>query len=218
MNRYDVLEFISQGKDGALSKENEVLARIADDVRRATGSRRTDEAESGTSLNNVIFVNEAEQRFAESYAKENNCWIPFLELNKCGVPGPCGSEANTYVSKDGYVYKMNNMLHCEGSIVRTLEKFILHNLVFHDTRYTFVGFTGFDGRSIYPVVKQTFIKECESAQRTEILDFMTAMGFGHIADGVFQNDQYLIKDVLPKNVLKDNFGEIYVIDVEISLL
>lgn len=218
MERYDVLKFISTGKSGTLSPENEVLAQLANDIRRATSSSGNNEKESCCCNDNVIILNEKEQRFAEEYAKANNLWISFFDIEKLGVPGPCGSEANTYVSRDGYVFKVNNMLHCGGSIVSTLEKFVLHNLIFPDTAYAFVGFTGFDGRSIYPIVKQTFIRNCKPANKTTIKDYMAALGFTYINEGIFQNNLVLVKDVLPKNVLTDSTDDVYVIDVEISLV
>ena len=218
MERYDVLKFISEGKGRALSPENEVLARVADDIRRATDGSRTDEAQSGRGSDNVVNLNEEEQRCAEAYAKAHKLWISFFDLDTFGIPGPCGSEANTYVSRDGYVYKVNNMLHCSGSIVATLEKFILHNIVFPDTKYTFAGFTGFDGRSIYPVVKQTYIKDCAPVGNHDIQKYMSALGFMCLGNGIYQNDFILAKDVLPKNVLIDSAGDIYVIDVELNLI
>lgn len=48
MNKYDVLEFISQREDGEMSAENEDLVHIANVIRRATTQCSTDEAESGT--------------------------------------------------------------------------------------------------------------------------------------------------------------------------
>ena len=125
----------------------------------------------------------------------------FSSFNDIGVPGPSGSESGTYVSRDGYVYKINNKLHCGNSVVATLEKFILHNILFPDTAYVFVGFTGFGGRSVLPVVKQTYIKGCCPASKKIIREYMNNLGFAERGDGEFQRGMFVVKDVFPKNVI-----------------
>ena len=61
MNRYDILQSISQRKDGTLSAENAELALIAHELSRAARESREDERESENSSFNVIQLNEAEQ-------------------------------------------------------------------------------------------------------------------------------------------------------------
>jgi len=217
MKRYVILQSISQGEDGTLSPENAELAQIANDLRRATERRGDDEAESPEGTDNVRFINEAEQRQAELWAKEHNCWIPAIKVFDLGLPGPSGSESDTYLSLDGYVYKQNNLLHCAGSIIVSLTRFILHNIIFPDTAYQFVGFTGFDGRSVYPIVRQCFIESSQPATQNEIDCYMAALGFEKTGQGRFQNEQFVLFDVLPKNALRDETGDIFVIDAEISL-
>ena len=96
MERYDVLKFISERKGGTLSPENEFLAQVADDIRRATYGSRTDETQSDHCSGNVTNINEQEQRCAEVYAKAHKSWISFFDLDSIGIPGPCGSEANLH--------------------------------------------------------------------------------------------------------------------------
>lgn len=60
-----------------------------------------------------------------------------------GVPGPSGNENDTYVS-DNFVFKVNNLLNNKG-ICNLLERILLHNELFPNTAYQFVGFTGYDG-------------------------------------------------------------------------
>jgi len=45
---------------------------------------------------------------------------------------------------------------------------------------------------------------------------MAALGFVKTGHGMFENDDFLISDVLPKNVLKDTTGDLFVIDAEIA--
>ena len=48
---------------------------------------------------------------------------------------------------------------------------------------------------------------------------MAAIGFLKLNDkGRFSNDVYEVWDVVPRNVLKDEEGDIYIVDAEIKLL
>jgi len=217
MNRYDILQSISQRKDGTLSAENAELALIANELSRAARESREDERESENSSFNVIQLNEAEQRQAETWAKANGHWIPMANVFDLGRPGPSGSESDTYLSLDGYVYKQNNLLHSNGSIVEALIKFILHNIIYPDTSYSFVGFTGFNGRSIYPIVRQNFVENSRPATQNEIDCYMAALGFEKLGVGTFCNKQFYVSDLLPKNALRDDSGDIFIIDAEIRL-
>lgn len=174
--RYDILKLISQREVSEMSTENEDLVSIATFLGNAEGNGRENETQPCESPNNVT-INEREKRLAEQWAKENNRWIPFSVLFSLGIPGPSGSESDTYISNDGYVYKTNNLTHCQDSILIALEKFIHYNLLFPDVAYSFVGFTGFEGRTIMPVLKQIYIKDCVPATNNEIDCYMAALGF-----------------------------------------
>ena len=84
------------------------------------------------------------------------------QVFELGVPGPCGNENDTYVSEH-IIYKVNNLLNC-GSIFSLFDKIIGHNLLFYDTSYSFYGFTGFEGRSIMPILKQHLVQDAVPAR------------------------------------------------------
>lgn len=215
-SHYDIFKLISPREDAEMSQENGDLVSAALAISRATGYGGTDEGQPQGGPIDVILQNEKEKRAAEAWAIEHGCWIPFDDLMSIGIPGPCGSEADTYLSSDGYVFKVNNLMHCHDSIVLTLTKFILYNTLFPDTAYTFVGFTGFGGRSVMPVVRQRFIMDCVPATQNEIDCYMAALGFEKQGRGTYANCDFIVSDVLPKNVLKDSTGDCFVIDVEIK--
>lgn len=217
MDRYEILESISQAKDRTLSETNSELARVAYDIRRATQCHRTDETQHGVGREDVTTLNEREKRAAEVWAKERNMWTEMPDIFSFGVPGPSGSESDTYLSSDGYIYKTNNLMHCGDSIIKALTKFIMYNTVFIDSAYTFIGFTGFSGRSVYPIVRQPYIRDAMPATRVEIDYFMAALDFSPIGDGAYEDGFFIVKDILPKNVLKIKEGDLYVIDAEILL-
>ena len=135
-----------------------------------------------------------------------------------GAPGSSGNENDTYVSND-IIFKVNNLLNSRGSIIQLLNKVLLHNLLFSETAYTFHAFTGFSGSSIMPIFKQSLIKDAMPATAIEIATYMAALGFSSTpTNGRFTNGEFEVWDLLPRNVLKDSEGDIFVIDAEIKVL
>ena len=139
------------------------------------------------------------------------------EVFDLGLPGASGNENDIYTREDT-VFKVNNLLN-SGSIVNLLEKVILHNLIFPDTFYYFIGFAGYDGRSVMPVLQQDLVKYAQPATPIEIETYMAAIGFTKKNnEGRFANNMYEVWDLVPRNVLKDKDGDIYVVDAEIKIL
>lgn len=149
------------------------------------------------------------------YAKDNGMWIPMSDIFDLGVPGPSGNENDTYVSND-IIYKVNNLLN-SASILRLLEKISAHNNLFPNTFYGLYGFTGFEGRSVMPILKQHLVKNAKSATSIEIDTYMAALGFlKKNNEGRYANSDYEVWDLVPRNVLVDADGDMYVVDAEIA--
>ena len=139
------------------------------------------------------------------------------EVFDLGLPGASGNENDIYTREDT-VFKVNNLLN-SGSIVNLLEKVILHNSIFPDTFYYFIGFAGYDRRSVMPVLQQDLVKDAQPATPIEIETYMAAIGFTKMNnEGRFANNMYEVWDLVPRNVLKDKDGDIYVVDAEIKRL
>ena len=208
---YDISESVSQRGDGAYDEENRRIQEVSNELQRLC---RLHEEESGDGKRNGTRF-EIEQRVAEQYAKEHGIWIPMDNIFDLGTPGPSGNENDTYVAKDT-IYKVNNLLN-SGGICKLLDKILLHNLIFPNTAYKIHGFTGYDGRTIMPVLEQERI--CESKPATQIMidTYMAALGFERDGEtGRFKNESYRVWDVAPRNVLVDKDGDMYVIDAEIA--
>ena len=208
---YDIPESVSQRGDGAYDEENRRIQEVSNELQRLC---QLHEEESGDSQRNGMRF-EIEQRVAEQYAKERGIWIPMDNIFDLGTPGPSGNENDTYVAKDT-IFKVNNLLN-SGGICKLLDKILLHNLIFPNTAYKLHGFTGYDGRTIMPVLEQERI--CESHPATQIMidTYMAALGFERDGEtGHFRNELYRVWDVVPRNVLVDKDGDMYVIDVEIA--
>ncbi len=211
--KYDISQSISQRSIREKDAENQRIAEIADELRRGC---QVYEAESGIGKEHVSHF-DAEQRSAESYAKEHGMWIPMDEVFDLGSPSDSGNENGIY-TRDDTVFKVNNLMN-SGGIVNLLEKIILHNSIFPETFYYFVGFAGFDGRSVMPVLQQDLIKEAVPATTIKIDTYMSALGFTKENDeGRYSNGTYLVWDVVPRNVLVDADGDMYVVDAEIKKL
>ena len=85
-----------------------------------------------------------------------------------------------------------------------------------DTAYSLYGFTGFDGRTIMPVLQQRLVKDAIPATPIEIETYMAALGFiKKNNEGRYANGEYEVWDLVPRNVLKDKDGDIFIIDAEI---
>ncbi len=208
---HDILQQIPQRGNGAYDEENSRIQEIADKLRRLC---RVYEEKSGDCKTNGSSL-EIEQRITEQYAKDNNLWIPIDSLFDLGVPGPSGNENDTYIS-DTTVFKVNNLFN-SGSIIKLLDKIILHNQVFPNTYYRLYGFTGYEGRSVMPVLQQDRICNAQPATQVMIDTYMAAFGFIQQSEtGKFSNDSFIVWDIVPRNVLIDADGDMYVIDAEIK--
>ena len=168
---HDIFQPVPQGSLGAQDEENRRVGAIADELRRLC---QLYEAQPGDSQQDVNQF-EAEQRAAEVYAKEHGLWLPMAKVFDLGVPGPSGNENDTYVADDS-VYKVNNLLNC-GSILQLLGKVMMHNVIFPETYYRLHAFTGFDGRTVMPVLRQRRIANSEPTPQIAIDTYMAALGF-----------------------------------------
>lgn len=207
---HDFFKSVSQGGGGTQDAENSRIEAIAHELHRRC---ELYEAQCGDSQPNVSSF-EVEQRAAESFAKEYDLWLPMEKVLDLGTPGPSGSENDTYVSND-IIFKVNNLLN-SGSILGLLDKVRMHNEIFPETFYQFYAFTGFEGRTIMPVLQQDLVKNATPATQIMIDTYMAALGFvKQDGEGRFSNVDFLVWDVVPRNVLVDSEGDIYVVDAEI---
>ena len=206
----DIPKPVSQRGSGEETAENRRIHEIADGLRRGCQLYETQLRDSQSHVNSF----EIQQRAAEKFAKDNTLWLPMSNVFTLGVPGPSGNENDTYVSND-IIYKVNNLLN-SGSIIRLLEKIVMHNDLFYDTAYSLYAFTGFDGRTIMPILQQRLVKNAKPATNIEIETYMAAIGFTKTGEGHFSNGAYEVWDLLPRNVLKDEEGDLFVIDAEMK--
>lgn len=209
---HDLLEYVSQRISREEIAQNRRILEVAHELSRSCCIHEKQLCESQQNAS----YREIEQHVAECYAKEHGVWTPYSTVFELGIPGPSGHENDTYVSNDT-IYKVNNLLNSK-TIVSLFCKMLCHNILFYDTAYEFYGFTGFEGRSVMPIFTQKLIKDATPATTIEIDTYMSALGFNKMEEGVFSNHEMRVWDVLPRNVLRDHDGDLFVIDAEIALM
>lgn len=202
----EIPEPISSGERGTENPEDqrleEVSRRLKEGIGQSEGTGKADQKD-------------AEARIALQYAKENNLWIP--DIYSLGESFASGNESTVVVdASGGVVYKSNNLMN-SITISNLLDQIKLHNQLFPSTRYDLVGFTGIDNGGTRPpyievVLRQSLINESVPANDIEINQYMKSLGFDRSGDGVFSNGDIILRDIHPRNVLKDSGGDIYVID------
>ena len=87
-----------------------------------------------------IIDRELDNEISYKYAIETNTWIDDLySLGDWFIGG--NENTNAVNESEQQIYKSNNLMNVL-SLKNFLKKITLHNSIFSDTRYEFVGFTG----------------------------------------------------------------------------
>lgn len=94
----------------------------------------------------------------------------------------------------------------------------MHNALFPATAYVLLGFTGYRGRTVYPLLAQRYVENASPATPEEIDAYMCALGFTRCDEWAYRNQNIVISDLKPKNVLRDADGDLYVVDAELRTI
>jgi hypothetical protein len=153
------------------------------------------------------------------FGKENDLWIEdFYSLGNFGLVG--GHEHTLVLNTENKtVYKSNNLMNSRYLVSNVIEKVQIHNELFPETKYTIIGFTGIDNGEfrtphIEVVLNQTYFPNLIKAEPIEINLFIENLGFRQTTPESYVNDKYLVFDLYPRNVLKNNDGNLVVVDAE----
>ena len=146
----------------------------------------------------------------KDWAISNNCWIDRLTL---GTYSDRGSENEVYASLDSrYVYKLNDFRYSDDNLTPFFERVHIHNQLFPDCAYEFIGFAKNRDGKICAILRQPFIVAQREATQQEIDEELDRLGFKKEQEGYFTNGEYDIFDAVPNNVLKGDDGHFYFID------
>ena len=147
----------------------------------------------------------------KDWAISNNCWIDRTTL---GTYSDRGSENEVYASLDSrYVYKLNDFRYSDDNLTPFFERINIHNQLFPDCSYKFIGLAENKDGNICAALCQPFILAQREATQQEIDEEMQRLGFNKEQDtGYFSNGNYDIFDAVPNNVLMGDDGKLYFID------
>ena len=111
------------------------------------------------------------------------------------------------------MYKLNDFRYSDDNLNPFFERILIHNQLFPDCAYEFIGFAeNRDGKTC-AVLRQPFIVALREAMQEEIDEEMQRMGFHKEEDaGYFTNADYDIFDAVPNNVLLGDDGHLFFID------
>jgi hypothetical protein len=146
----------------------------------------------------------------KDWAVQHDCWI---DKDTLGTYSDRGSENEVYASLDSrFVYKLNDFRYSDDNLSPFFERITVHNQLFPDCEYTFLGFAeNRDGKTC-AVLRQPFILSQREATQQEIDEELIQLGFHKELDGYFTNGVNDIFDAVPNNVLMGDDGHLYFID------
>lgn len=158
--------------------------------------------------NAIIKKEQAEH--LKSYATHNNLWVS-------GLPDQAfyltrGGEAEVYLGNDGQsVIKVNDAIYY-ATWLEFFNSITIHNLIFPDTTYTFLGFIETDG-VLKAVLQQPFIISDEQVDLEDVKQHLAYNGFENIKRNDYKNSSLgiLLEDIHDENVLS-NSGLLFFID------
>ncbi|MES2778147.1 MAG: hypothetical protein V4722_28485 [Bacteroidota bacterium] len=147
-----------------------------------------------------LLIKEEQAQLLSQYATAKNLWVTDLPPDASFLAE--GGEAKVYFDQSKmHVVKINDA----GYYATWLEYFnslVLHNLIFGETPYTFLGFVKTND-ILKAVVQQPFIVTDAQADLTDIKDFLAVNGFENTRRQDFYNKEYglILEDIHDENVL-----------------
>lgn len=146
---------------------------------------------------NALIKKEQELVLRE-YATQQNLWVKSL-------PGRYltrGGESQVYLEENGeFVLKINDAIYY-ATWLEYFNSLLLHNLIFPDTEYNFLGFIELDN-VLYAVVRQAFIIADGMAELDDIRIFLEYNGFENTKRQDYFNAAYglILEDMHDENVI-----------------
>jgi hypothetical protein len=163
-----------------------------------------------------------QEELLERYAKDNGIWYDPKVIAKKRIFSS-GSEANVYKDGDGqvmkvyYDYRLN-----QANPIEFLENISLFNSVFPDAKYELLGFTNTENGEFAPVLRQQFIDGqqlgmVDDTFFAKVDEYFTSRGFKrNVNTGAYYNDDVVIYDLHPGNIVFAKNGTPFVIDANVK--
>ncbi|WP_460964814.1 putative polyvalent protein kinase domain-containing protein [Spirosoma litoris] len=193
----------------------DVIAGVHRASKAAQGPAPQNRAEKAA-LDQALRV--GEEKLLRRWAASINKMIPADPFTDAweAQGGEGGAEHQVYVQL-GVYYKRNN-LNYYGTWLSYLHNLLLHNWLFPETGYTFLGLMDVEG-SLQSVVSQKALRGIRGATSDEVATYMLPFDFTPLQNSDYINTNFgiIVSDLHHRNVLVRDDGELLVFDPVIYL-
>jgi Serine/Threonine/Tyrosine Kinase found in polyvalent proteins len=155
-----------------------------------------------------LLIKKEQESGLRNYATNNQLWFTHLPAQYLTR----GGEAQIYLDIDSkHVVKINDAIYY-ATWLEYFNSLLLHNLIFKDTAYTFMGFINLDN-VLHAVVRQPFIIADGQAALDDIRAFLEYNGFENTRRHDYFNKTYglILEDMHDENVIL-NSEKLFFID------
>ncbi len=158
---------------------------------------------------------ERQEKDLETYAKRLGIWEENTEdylLEKYGEPMDSGQESLVF-RKNGKRLIKTSITNQYLDLQDFFDGIVVHNAYFPESAVEVVGF-GKDSEGEFNVItEQNYINGTHDISQEQINEYMESIGFKNVnSRGRFKNNDVLINDVVPRNVMVMPKGEIIPFD------
>lgn len=145
-------------------------------------------------------VKEEQVGFLKNYSSENNLWVHDLPGENRFLTR--GGEAKVYLGSDNKtVVKLNDAVYY-ATWLEFLNSLVIHNLLFTETAYTFLGFTEKEN-SFQAVLSQPFITSDAAVDLADVKKLLAFNGFENTRRNDYLNKELglILEDMHDENVI-----------------
>jgi hypothetical protein len=193
--------------DGAKPTVNRILEEASHIVRRCKGAATNAEPTEGCKREQIEKLKE--------YATLNLLWIDYSNLPLTYLDR--GGENEVFYDGQSSVIKLNNFEYAGDDLTNFFIRIFAHNYFFNNIPYTMIGFSENSTKEFCAVLIQPYVQAKREATVNEIVKCMKALGFTMDYEDEYHNDEYVIFDAVPNNVLYGKDDILYFIDTQIRL-
>ncbi|MGO4290292.1 hypothetical protein [Chitinophaga sp. RAB17] len=155
-------------------------------------------------------IKKEQAEFLIQYSVENNLWV--VNLPKENKFLAKGGEARIYFNSHGKsVIKLNDAIYY-ATWLEYFNSLVIHNLLFPNTSYTFIGFTGMEN-SLCAIVEQLFVTSDALVDLSDVRALLRYNGFENTRRNDYYNKELglILEDIHDENVIV-NSNTLFFID------
>ncbi len=153
-----------------------------------------------TGFEGKLLVKKEQAALLEAFSRKNNLWLTSLPVQDTFFAR--GGEAMVYLDSDKRdVIKQNDAIYY-ATWLEFFNSLVLHNLIFPNTAYTFLGFIKIDD-ILYAVARQPYIKSDATTNLEDIKKHLEFNGFENHIRHDYRHTELglLLEDMHDENVI-----------------